>query len=57
MIYLEYVKFGENMKSYNTIIKENLAWAEETFKKIDKKIFYLDHILRFAKHTAKTTYF
>ena len=26
------------MKSYNTIIKENLAWAEETFKKIDKKM-------------------
>ena len=26
------------MKSYNTILKENRAWAEETFKKIDTKM-------------------
>ena len=26
------------MKSYNTILAENRAWAEETFKKIDKKM-------------------
>ncbi len=26
------------MKSYKTLIKENLAWAQETFEKIDKKM-------------------
>ncbi len=26
------------MKSYNTLLSENRAWAEETFKKIDKKM-------------------
>lgn len=26
------------MKNYNELIAENLAWAEETFKKIDKKM-------------------
>ena len=25
------------MKSYNTILNENLEWAKETFAKIDKK--------------------